>query len=201
MAPKLIIEQKITAFVNQYRVYHAEADGSKGELVAFVQQKRAAFKEKVTFYRDEQKTEEVFRFRAEKTLDLHGRYYVEDPAGQPIGVFRKAFKKSLFASTWHILDGDTAAITLTEHNKTLAIARRVAGFLPVVSDIAEAIIAFIKYHFAIIDEASKQVVGMHRKTKRFRDHYELSVTDSAYQTQDWRVWAAVSVALDALQDR
>ncbi len=198
MNPKLIVEQKITAFVNQYRIYSVGPDSAKGEMVAFAQQKRLAFKEKVTFYTDEQKTTEFFGFRAEKTLDVHGKYFVEDTGGQPIGVFQKSFKKSLLNSTWYILDSNNEpAITISENSKVLAIIRRLAGF---VSDIAELIVILFKYHFVFVDK-NGETIGTYRKTTLLRDHYELSMTDEAYKSQDWRVFAAMAVALDALQSR
>lgn len=199
MTPKLIVEQKITAFVNQYRIYQVGSDGAKGDLVAFAQQKRLAFKEKVTFYADEQKTKEIFGFRAEKTLDVHGKYFVEDANGHSIGAFKKSFKKSLFNSTWHILgDDDQPRITISENSKVLAIVRRLAGFM---GDIAEIIVAFFRYHFVFVDDKSGETIGLYRKTKLLYDHYELLMTDDGYKSQDWRVFAAMAVALDALQSR
>lgn len=202
MKPRLIVEQKITALVNQYRIYPLDQQGQRGELVAFAQQKRFAFKEKVLFYTSEQKEEVAFSFRAEKALDVHGRFFVEDPNGKRLGAFKKHFKKSLLNSTWEILNSsDTPVMTVSESNKLYAAFRRVIGFVPVIGEAAEVIGAFIRYHFVFKDANSGEEQGMYRKTTSLRDHYELSMTDSAYNTQDWRVFAALAVALDALQDR
>jgi uncharacterized protein YxjI len=100
MKPRLIVEQKITAFTNKYTVYDVTAEGKKGNLVAFAQQKRIALREKITFYSDEAKTQVAFTFRAEKVMDVHGRYFVEDASGKLIGSFKKDFAKSLLNSTW-----------------------------------------------------------------------------------------------------
>jgi hypothetical protein len=70
MKPRIVVEQKITAFTNQYRVFGANPDGTKASLIAFAQQKRLAFKEKVSFYSDETKQNLVFTFRAEKFLTV-----------------------------------------------------------------------------------------------------------------------------------
>ena len=93
MKPRLIVEQKITAFVNKYAVYTATEDGHKDQLVALAQQKRIALKEKITFYTDESKQEIAFSFRAEKVMDIHGRYLVEDAHGNLIGAFKKRLQK------------------------------------------------------------------------------------------------------------
>lgn len=202
MNPKLVVEQKITAFVNKYAIYNAKADGSKDAPVAFVQQKRLAFKEKVSFYDDENNTNLLFTFRAEKVLDVHGRYIIEDSDGVFIGAFKKEFKKSLVNSTWNILDADNnPAITISESNQTLATIRRFGGFIPIVGDIIDILVLFFRYHFVFKDSVDGKEIGMYKKTTLFRDHYVLSMTDAAYDQQDWRVLASMAVALDALQSR
>jgi uncharacterized protein YxjI len=201
MNPKLIIEQKITAFVNKYVVYAAQPDGQKGQLVAFAQQKRMAFKEKVTFYADTAKTQPLCTMRAEKVLDVHGRYLVEDMQGQLIGSFRKQFKKSLINSTWSIMRDDQPVVTVRESNQILALLRRFAGLIPYIGELIDLITVFFRYHFVFTEDASGQEVGGYRKITLIRDHYELSMTDQAYSQQDWRLWAAFAVALDALQSR
>ncbi|MGI9027852.1 MAG: hypothetical protein ACR2FM_03370 [Candidatus Saccharimonadales bacterium] len=202
MNPQLIVEQHITAFTNKYSVYAAGPNGEKGQLVALAQQKRLAFKEKVTFYADAAKTQEVFSFRAEKVMDIHGRYLVEDSNGNNIGAFKKEFQKSLVNSTWNILDTEgNVRLTIRESSQTLAIIRRFAGFIPIVGDIVEIVILFLRYHFVFTDTATGEKVGKYQKTTLFRDHYLLSMDDATYQQQDWRVIAAMAVALDALQSR
>lgn len=202
MQPRLLVEQKITAFVNRYTVYAAADNGSKQELVAFAQQKRMAFKEKVTFYNDEEKSAEVFSFRAEKVMDVHGRYFVEDAQGDSIGIFRKEFKKSLVMSSWVLMDADgNDRFRFTESNLILAVLRRVVGWIPFIGDLLELIVILFRYHFIILDVASGEVVGKYEKTALFRDKYKLSLTDAAYDMLDWRTYAAMSVALDALQSR
>ena len=202
MKPRLIVEQKITIFVNQYAVYEATPEGTKGKLLAFAQQKRVTFKEKITFYSDEQKTQIAFGLRAEKILDVHGKYLVEDAQDQPVGAFRKQFKQSLIRSSWNILDADDSPLVeVRENNLFLAIIRRFAGFIPYIGEIVELLVNFFRYHFAFTDLKTGLEVGRYQKTTLLRDHYLLSMTDEAYAAHDWRVLAAMAVGLDALQSR
>ncbi|MEO5950769.1 MAG: hypothetical protein ABIQ04_04955 [Candidatus Saccharimonadales bacterium] len=202
MNPKLIVEQKITAFVNRYAIYATSPDGNKSQLIAFAQQKRLNFKEKVLFYSDESKDTPIFSFRAEKVFDIHGRYFVEDNSGALVGSFKKDFGKSFVSSTWHILDtSDNIKFTISESNKALAVFRRYGGYIPIVGDIIDLITLFFRYHFVFTQTDSGVEVGKYQKTTLFRDHYALSMTDAAYIAEDWRVLAAMSVALDALQSR
>ena len=202
MKPRLIVEQKITAFVNRYTIYTATEHGEKDQLVALAQQKRIALKEKVIFYTDESKSQIAFTFRAEKVMDIHGRYFVEDANGQLLGAFKKDFKKSLVSSTWDILNANgQQTINITESNTTLAVIRRYGGYIPFVGDVIDIIASFLRYHFVFSDTQSNNQVGRYQKTTLFRDHYLLSMDDAAYAEQDWRVLAAMAVGLDALQSR
>lgn len=202
MKPKLIVEQKITPFANMYRVYSVNKEGVRDQLIAFAQQKRLAFKEKVTFYGDEEKTEALFTMRAEKVVDVHGRYLIEDMNGTLLGAFRKDFKASFFKSTWLLLgDDDAPVVRIEESNAALAIARRYIGFIPFIGEFIEILTSFFKYHFSITKLDDTSEIGEYRKTRLFYDHYELTVDDAAYSQQDWQVWAALAVALDALQSR
>jgi len=197
MKPTLFVEQKITVFVNQYKVLTANGD-KKGQLVAFAQQKRFAFKEKMNFYSDESKNQILFTLRAEKVFDIHGKYFIEDEQGQPVGALRKEFTKSLVNSTWNILDVQGAVLfTVNESNQTIAVLRRYLGFF---SEIAEIVLHFFKYHFTFKDTSGVEH-GRYTKTKLIRDHYRLDADDTLTGSVDWRVLAAMAVALDALQSR
>jgi len=203
MKPRLYIDQKITPFVNKYKVHGVDpTSGGKGALVALAQQKRIAFKEKVSFFTDEAKTQLAFTFRAEKVFDIHGRYFVEDPAGNLVGMFKKEFSQSFVVSTWKVMSADGAEIfEVAESSKPLAILRRYGGFLPIVGDIAEIVALLLRYHFVFKDVTTGEIVGTYTKLTLFRDQYELALTDEAAAKCDWRVLAAMGVGLDALQSR
>jgi len=202
MKPRLYFQQKITAFVNKYKVLTVTEAGEPANMIAMAQQKRLAFKEKVTFYTDEKQTQPSFTFRAEKVMDIHGRYFVEDMNGQLGGSFRKLFGESLVVSTWRLMDANgNELLEVKESNATLAVLRRYGGWIPIVGDIIELVTLFLKYHFVVVDLSTNQIVGKYEKTTLFRDHYRFSLTDEAYAKLPWQVFAAVGVGLDALQSR
>jgi uncharacterized protein YxjI len=162
-------------------------------MLAFAQQKRMAFKEQVTFYADGTKSQPVFSFKARKTIDLGSGYDVFDANGQQIGWFKKEFGKSLFRSSWQ-LSGAGVDADGTERNPTVAIVRRVWEFVPFVGEIP---LPFI-FHFDFTDRGTGQpVLSVERKIS-VRDRYHVTVQD---QRLDFRVAAAMTVALDALQGR
>lgn len=196
---KLIVEQKITPLVNQYRVYDALETGAKGNLIAFAQQKRLTMKEKVTVYSDETKQTVSFTITAEKVLDVHGSFFVDNAEGQRIGLFKKAFKASLQRSTYVIYDASsTPVITVQERSQAVAIMRRIWDFLPV---IGEFIPFFVRYHFDLVNQ-SGAVVAQYNKTSRLLDRYELVVTDdSIIDRLGWQTLIAQAIMLDVMQGR
>jgi len=191
--PAFSMKQRITLMANRYELITTNPDGTDGPLLAFAQQKRMAFKEQVTFYADDTKSQAVFSFKARKRIDLGSGYDVFDANGQSIGWFKKEFGKSLLRSSWQ-LTAPGLETDGTERNATVAIVRRIWEFVPFVGEIP---LPFI-FHFDFVDRGTGQpVLSVERKVS-VRDRYRVSVQDSRL---DFRVAAAMTVALDALQSR
>ena len=190
-----LLLQKLTLLINRYE-YFLYDDGQQGEQIAFVEQKRFAFREQITVWKNEHKSETLFTVRAEKILDVHGRFLVEDEAGRLIGYCRKVFGTSLLRSTWEVHDPDDQLLFVAkEKSPAVAIVRRVLQF---VSDVG-AFANFVPFNF--IFERNGEVVGSyHRVWGSLADRYALEVSD-ALKTLDRRLLLALGILLDALQDR
>ncbi|MFC6884203.1 MULTISPECIES: hypothetical protein [Actinomadura] len=189
---RFLVRQRLRLMVNQYEVHTERGDGSEGELVAFAQQKRLAFKEQVTLYADDSKTRPLLGFKARKRIDLASAYDVTDAGGQAIGVFRKDFKKSLLASTWHLDQPGLGVTTGSERNKFVAVLRRLWHVIPYAENLPFA----WPYHFDFY--AGDQVVFSVEKKFGFRDRYVVDIKDPRL---DRRLVIAQAVGLDALQSR
>lgn len=206
-----IIQQKIKPLVNQYVVYEAAANATTapgeatekaqpGALMAFAEQKRFAFKEKFTMFSDDSKSQKVFEVEARQVMDFGARYDVRDPDGAVLGTLGKNFKASLLNSTWHIFSPgqeDKPLLVIRERSQALAIFRRIWGLLPYIGDIP----FFLKYNFDFTDPTTNQVVATYDKTTTFRDHYQLTIQDTAELMVDWRVLVSLGVMMDAMQSR
>ncbi|GHH78249.1 hypothetical protein [Promicromonospora soli] len=181
---QLIVRQRIRMLVNQYEVRGAQPDGSEGDLYAFAQQKRMAFREQVTLYTDETKQEAVLGFKARQVMDLGATYDVVDAGGTPIGSFRKDFAKSLLRSTWLVDQPDLGTVTGSERSMAVAVIRRLID------------VAWLPYHFDFtIDGRPAFTV---EKKFGLRDRYIVNIQDPAL---DRRLVATMAIALDALQAR
>ncbi len=194
---RFTIKQKITMMVNRYEIRSVDTNGGEGPLIAMAQQKRMAFKEQVTFYADEARTQPVFGFKARQRMDLAATYDVTDAAGKPIGSFRKEFTKSLLRSTWQLTATDGLQATGTERNQNVAIARRLWEIVPIVSELPSPFL----FHFDFTaPDGSIVLSSVRRRSLRDRYDVELPTTPNGWRL-DWRVGAAMAVALDALQSR
>ena len=191
--PAFSMKQRVTLMANKYELIATNPDGTDGALLAFAQQKRMAFKEQVTFYTDDTKSQPVFSFKARKAIDLGSGYDVFDANGQPIGWFKKEFGKSLLRSSWLLSSGHLHAAG-TERNATIAIVRRIWELVPYIGDIP---LPFI-FHFDFKDLTTGELVLAVERKVSVRDRYRITVQD---QRLDFRVAAAMTVALDALQSR
>ncbi len=192
---KFIVEQKLAPLANQYRVYNDD----RSKLLAYAHQKRFTMREKVEFYCDEAKTNVGFTVTAEKVMDIHGRFFVNDQNGKQIGALQKSFKSSLLRSTYELMDAEENIVAVVrERSMPVAILRRLWGFIPLIGELPFV----FKYHFDFINPVTKQITARYNKTTNFRDHYELAVDDESLEAKvGWQTLAAQVVMLDVMQGR
>ncbi len=191
--PRFLVQQKITLAVNRYLVHAADPDGNEGPLLAFAEQKRLKLKEEVQFFTDESKQRRVFSFKARQRLDIGAEHDVFDDSGRSLGTFRKEFGASLLRSTW-TLSAPGLEARGQERRPVIAVLRRLWTVIPVVGDIP---VPFL-FHFDFTDTATGAPVLTSERRRSVRDRYDVTVHDPRL---DFRVAAAMAVALDALQSR
>ncbi|CUR58223.1 conserved hypothetical protein [metagenome] len=181
--PLFYVKQKFAMITNRYEVLEPNPDGSPGALLGFAEQKKMAMKEQVTFFSDQSKTRPVFGFKARAVLELSSGYDITDEAGNQIGFFKKDFGASLLRSTYH-LEGPGYTGTGAERSQGVALVRRLVNIpLPI--------------HFEYADSDGKPLMSIERQGS-IKDKYTVTVPD---QRVDFRVAAAVAVAMDAMMQR
>lgn len=181
--PRFVVRQKLTMMVNRFEVHETNEAWRPTRSMAFAEQKRFAFKEQVTFYTDSSRSRAVFGFKARQVVDLNAGYDVTDEVGTQLGFFRKDFAQSLLQSTFHV-EGPGFTGTGKERSLPYALLRRI-GDLPV------------PMHFDYVDVQGAPLLTVERKFA-VRDQYLVTVPDPRV---DFRVAAAIAVAMDVLMDR
>ena len=176
---------------NTYRV-HADAAGGPGPLIAFAKQKRLAFKEQFTLYRDESGREPVLTIVADRRLDVRSTMTVRDPSGAVVGTLRKRGAASLVRSTWELEQPGLPVVVVEERSVPVAVLRRLWDLVPVAGDLPVPWV----FHFDG-RTPSGEVVLTHTRTWGLRDRYVLEVSPP----YDQRLAIALAICLDALQSR
>ncbi len=194
-----VLRQKIKFAINHYEFFLADADGTPGEPIAFVEQKRFKFKEDIRFYTDESKTQELLRIKARQRFDPRATYDITDERDTKIGEITKVFGASLLRSTFRINDaGGKELLISTEKSLPIALTRRAVGFIPYVENVANWLP--IPYHFVL--KRGEELLGENRRQiGKFRDIYTIDMSADSARTIDRRLVLALAVGQDALQAR
>jgi uncharacterized protein YxjI len=186
------VQQRVSPFQNTYRVL-ADDGGAPGPLIAFAQQKRLAFKEQFTLFRDEGRSTPVLTIVADRRLDVRSTMTVREPAGTVVGVLRKRGAASLLRSTWEAEQPGRPLVVVQERSLAIALLRRAWNLVPWVGEVP---LPFV-FHFDGVDPAGRTVLT-HERRWGLRDRYVLEVRPDAL---DPRLAIALAVCLDALQSR
>ena len=187
------VRQKVTMLRNSYRIF-ADADGEPGPLIGFAAQKRFAFKESFTVYRDERETVPVMTIKADRRIDIRSAMTVTDTAtGQVLGRLRKRGGASLVRSTWELEQPGMPPVVVQERSAVIAVLRRIWNLIPYVDAIP---IPWV-FHFDGTAPGGVPVLS-HTRLWGIRDRYVLELHSPAL---DPRLGIALAILLDAMQKR
>lgn len=177
----LELRQRFTPLQNRYDLVGFR-DGSE-TLLGYAEQKRFKLKEKITFYGSDDKSQVAFTLGARNAFEIAGKYDVCAADGTVLATIAKDPASSLFRSTYHLVIGGRDLIG-TERTLWKALFRRFVD-LPL-----------FPIQFDVLD-AGRPVMTIDR-IMQIRDSYRTEVADDAV---DWRVAAAMTVAVDAFMQR
>jgi uncharacterized protein YxjI len=193
VAARFHVQQRVTPFQNTYRVLGDDGAGEPGALIAYAKQKRLAFKESFTLYREEAATTPVLTITADRRIDVRSVMTVRDPAGGVVGQLRKKGRASLLRSTWELEQPGLPPVVVQERSVAVALLRRFWGLVPYLGDVPLPWV----FHFDGTTPDGRTVLT-HSRRWGFRDRYVLEVLDPAL---DGRLAIALAVCLDAMQKR
>ncbi len=202
---QFVVRQWFRIGVNKYEVHVGTGAGPHfdvGDLVVYVQQKRLALKEKVTYYADTGKTQPLLELKAQKRMNFRGKHDLTDlTTGQVVGQLTRKFGASTFVtSTWEIYDSaESHVLTITETSLPMALLRRygpdLLNFFPFDMTLAYG------PDSGKLGATPGVVIGHLKRRWGLKDVYDLNVSGDAQRLIDRRLIVAASIALDTLEGR
>jgi hypothetical protein len=81
-----------------------------GRMVAYVRKKKFRLKEDIGVYADENQKRLLFRVKADRMVDFGASYAVSLPDGRPLGAVRQEGMRSLWKSTYVLIDDRDSVI-------------------------------------------------------------------------------------------
>jgi uncharacterized protein YxjI len=194
----LELRQRFTLMQNRYDLVRLDADETETPL-AYAEQKRFSLKEKVTFWTDESRSGVAFTIAARNMMEFVGEYDVCDARGTILTSFRKDAASSLLRSTY-LVQLDDGLARGRERGPIRAFLRRMVMLLslvPLPLASLSGIIWPLPIHFDFVDRQDRPLMSIERKL-RLRDTYRVRVDNG---NLDWRIAAALAVAVDAFMNR
>jgi uncharacterized protein YxjI len=194
---RFLIQQVFKPIANEYRIsIPPPGSTEEGPPLLFVKQKRLTIREDIRFRVDPDSDEHLFMIKAKTVFEFRGRHDVLDSDGSQIGLLEKDFARSLIRSHWHVRDlAGTELFEGYEASWSIAIARRIAGFLPEWF----SVLTWLPFNFVLMRQG-QQVGSYKRVLGKLRDRYLLEL-EPGLEDVDRRLVLAFAIGLDALQDR
>jgi uncharacterized protein YxjI len=196
-ADRLLVQQVFRPIANEYRI-SIPAPGSmeESEPLLYVKQKRMKIKEDIRFRLHPDDPGHLFMIKSKTVFEFRGRHEVLDDAGNVIGMLGKDFGRSLLRSHWIVRDAQGEVLfEAHEASWLIALVRR---FAEIGVDWL-SILSWLPFNFVLVRDGEE--LGRYKRILgKLRDRYVLEL-DPGLQGVDRRLVVALTVALDALQDR
>lgn len=120
---------RISTFANDFRIID-----KNGNYLAYVREKMFKLKDDVVIFRDEKRSEELFRIKADRWIDFNVVYDILDTEGTLLGkIARKGFR-SIWKATYNVLDshGNTKYV-IRENNLWIKVWDSLLGEITLIN--------------------------------------------------------------------
>ncbi|MCB1024039.1 MAG: hypothetical protein KDB79_06610 [Acidobacteria bacterium] len=118
---------KILALASQ--IYIRDANGA---LIGYVKQKMFKLKEDIGVFADENKTELLYKIKADRIIDFSASYRFTDAAGNVIGSIKRKGMRSILKAQYMVFDAnDRQVMDIHEENAWIKVIDSFIGEIPI----------------------------------------------------------------------
>lgn len=151
--------------------------------VLFVRQKIFNLKEDVRIFRDDSKTDEVFRINADRIIDLGARYnFTDSKTERPLGSIKQRGLKTIWKAHYDIEAPDgTAEHALTEDNPWVKVADALLGEIPFLGLAAGY---FIHPSYTIHDANEIPILQLKKEPAFFESKFRIDLLETGISAEE-----------------
>jgi uncharacterized protein YxjI len=121
-------EFKIGTLANDFT-----ATDAQGSVIAYVRQKMFKFKEAITVYSSQAKTNELYKINADRVIDFNANYAFTNVDGETLGKVGRKGMKSLWKANYQILNNENGLdFEIKEENPWAKVMDALCCEIPVV---------------------------------------------------------------------
>ena len=110
------------------------ATDASGKMVAYIKQKLFKLKEDISIYNNEQKTELLYKIKADKWIDFSAAYSITTQDGKELGKIARKGWAAIWKAKYDIIDqNQQLQYNITEENGWVKVMDSLLGEIPILS--------------------------------------------------------------------
>lgn len=171
---------KISTLANDF-----VATDATGKMVAYVRQKMFKFKEDISIYQDESRSQVNYTIKADRWLDFSAAYSFFDRDGSKIGkVVRKGWR-SLWKAEYQLIDQfEKPQYFIREENGWVKVLDGLLGEIPILGMFTGYI---FNPSYLVTDKQDQMIVRMKKQPSFFGREFEIEKLGSIDNDDDDRI--------------
>ena len=171
---------KIGTFSNDFT-----ATDANGNTVAYVRQKLFKFKEAVSVYKDESRTQVNYKINADRWLDFSAAYSFHDAQDNYIGKVARKGWRSIWKASYDIIDQhDQLQYKVKEKNPWVKVWDSLLGEIPILGVLTGY---FFNPSYAVIDLQQNEIAVLKKNSSFFGRRFTIDKTGMMDSDDDDRI--------------
>ncbi len=168
---------KIIALAPQIYITDAQ-----DQPVLYVRQKILNLREDVRIFRDDTKTDEVFRIQADRIIDIGARYrFMDSNIGQPLGSIKQRGLKTIWKAHYDLEDNNEKVThAITEDNPWVKVGDAIFESIPFVGMFAGYV---LQPSYTVHDNAEQPLMQLKKEPAFFESKYSIQLLDQAIEPE------------------
>ena len=157
---------KFVALAPQFSVHDAT-----GVQLCYVRQKLFKFKESISVFKDETKSELLSEIKADQIIDFSASYSFIDRAGLAYGSVKRKGLRSIWRAHYEIFEGDLHTYTIQEGNPWVKMLDSIFDDIPILGMLSGYV---LNPRYDVVDQQGETCYTLYKKPSLIGRRFELA---------------------------